>query len=99
MPCRQMSEIVYCQSNLKYVNVVTDSGKFFRKLLTLSKFSEMLPDYFIRIHQSFLVNKHKVRGINHSSNGWEVITNDGLQLPVSRTYQKSVSACIRNIPE
>lgn len=92
-------EIVYCQSDLKYINVVTDSGKLFRKLLTLSKFSEMLPDYFIRIHQSFLVNKHRVKGISRGSSGWEVITNDGLHLPVSRTYQKSVSACIRNIPE
>lgn len=87
------SSILFCQSDQKYVMVVTDSGEIFRKLDKLDHLVMLLPDYFIRVHQSFLVNSHRISGLDKTS--WEILLDSGNRVPVSRAYQKSIAEQIQ----
>lgn len=80
--------IIYCQSDQKYVLLVTDSGQVYRKLGKLSALQPLLPQQFVRTHQSFLVNWDRVTGLDRTA--WELILEDGSRIAVSRTYQQSV---------
>lgn len=87
------SSILYCQSDQKYIMVVTDTGEIFRKLEKLDQLAPALPDYFVRVHQSFLVNAHRISGLDKSS--WEIILDSGHRIPVSRAYQKTIAEQIQ----
>lgn len=50
----------------------------------LKKLSNSLPEGFVRIHNSFLINMQYVRTFDSS----KVILTNGNELPISRTYKK-----------
>lgn len=85
-----VESILYCMSNQKYISIVTKNGFSYRKLGKLDDFAVVLPDYFLRIHQRFLVNYHHFSGIDKSNNNWTLLLDTGDRIPISRVYQKSV---------
>lgn len=80
--------ILYCQSNLKYTVFVTDSGMFIRKLEKLKDVEDKYLWDFIRVHQSFLINPHKVKYIDKTTN--EIILSNNIRIPFSRRYSAEV---------
>lgn len=82
-----LSTVTYCQSDQKYALVVTDTGEIHRRLIKLDQLAELLPRYFVRIHQSFLVNAKRVASLDKST--WEIVLDQGERLPVSRAYRKA----------
>ena len=74
-------EILYCEAEGSYVKIVTENGIFIQRM-TLKKTLEMLSDDFVRIHRSFIVNKHKISSYKSST----VYINE-FQLPISRAYK------------
>ena len=87
------SSILFCQSDQKYVMIVTEAGEIFRKLEKLDQLALVLPDYFVRVHQSFLVNSHRISGLDKTS--WEILLDSGNRIPVSRAYQKTIAEQIQ----
>lgn len=87
------SSILFCQSDQKYVMIIMESGEIFRKLEKLNHLSMELPEYFVRVHQSFLVNSHRISGLDKVS--WEILLDSGNRIPVSRAYQKTVTEHIQ----
>ena len=79
-------EIVYCQSNQKYIQIETISGTTFKKIGKLVSLADSLPDFW-RIHQSYLVNPMYAIGLEKSETGWDLCLTGGLRLPVSRAYR------------
>lgn len=77
-------EILYCEAEGSYVKIVTENGTFIQRM-TLKKTLELLSDDFIKIHRSFIVNKHKIKSYTSSS-----IYLSEYQLPVSRAYKNSL---------
>ena len=80
--------ILYCQSDLKYVQLVTKKGTVYRKLWKLDEVLSVLPEYFIRVHQSYVVNVREAEGFDRSAH--ELLMTDGIRIPVSRPYVQSV---------
>lgn len=78
-------EILYCEAEGSYVKIVTENGTFIQRM-TLKKTLEMLSNDFIRIHRSFIVNKHKINSYTPNS----IYLNE-CQLPVSRAYKNWVT--------
>ena len=74
-------EILYCEAEGSYVKIVTENGTFIQRM-TLKKTLELLGDDFIKIHRSFIVNKHKIKSYTSSS-----IYLSEYQLPISRAYK------------
>lgn len=57
---------------------------------TLEKLTEELPEEFIRVHKSFIVNRKAITQIQFSQN--LVILEDGITVPISRTYKSMLKA-------
>lgn len=91
------SSILFCQSNQKYVLVVTEKGTIYRKLAKLDQIALNLPQYFMRVHQSYLVNPNKIRGLDKSGNNFDLLLSTGIRVPVSRIYQKATEEQIQKL--
>lgn len=78
-----LSEIIYLESMGDYVHIHTDSTSITTKE-TITHFEDTLPNYFIRIHRSFIVNGSYVSAFSYKE-----LTVNGRKLPVSRTYKKN----------
>lgn len=83
------ASILFCQSDQKYVMVTTETGEVFRKLDKLDHLAMQLPEYFLRVHQSFLINSRRISGVDKTT--WEILLDSGNRIPVSRAHQKNVA--------
>lgn len=88
-----VSSVCYCQSDQKYVMIVTNSGKIYRKLGKLDDLAKELSPKFLRVHQSFMINTEQVNGIDKST--WEIEMKTGMRIPVSRVYRKNTEETIQ----
>lgn len=79
------SEIIYFVSEGRKIKIVTlkNEKQFYGKL---KEFSNMLPEEFIRIHQSYIVNKSYV--VRYSYECLEIV--GGIKLPISKVHRKQV---------
>ncbi len=75
-----IEDILYIESFSDYVKIHVDD----RQLVVrdkISKLEERLPDHFIRVHRSFLINQAKVTSFNRS-----VIQLGNTEIPIGRKY-------------
>ena len=78
-----LEDIMYIESRGDYVEVHTVGDSHLTKE-KISSLDERLPDDFIRIHRSFVVNKRHVSGFNKE----EVVVRNHT-IPIGRKYKKS----------
>lgn len=84
----RLDELQVVESLADYVKLHTTSGL----IITREKISELqnkLPDHFVRVHRSFIVNKQHVKAF-----GKEELTVGDLQIKISRTYKKAASEAL-----
>ncbi len=77
-----LTQIMYIESMSDYIRIILEDGE---KVITRERISAIhrqLPDDFIRIHRSFVVNKSKVTAYNR-----EQFVVGEIEIPVSRTYR------------
>lgn len=87
-----LRNINYVEANGDYVKVRTSTHDY-TVLSSLKKFGEGLPDYFLRVHKSYLVNLKKVKNYSHSS-----IELGNMTVPISRTKKSHFTDLIAQIP-
>ena len=81
----QTDEIIYCQSDNNYCNVVLKEGRKMLISKTLKEVEEMLSsDQFFRVHNSFFVNLKEVSNYVKADGGALIMTN-GDEVRVSRS--------------
>lgn len=80
----KIDDIQFLESMGDYVHIHT-SSKTVTTLETISSFEENLPETFIRIHRSFIVNRNAIDNFSRTN-----ITISEQELPISRTYKSSV---------
>lgn len=56
-------QIAFCVANEGYVSLMTDEGKEYLCDFTLKQLEEKLPDDFLRVQKSYIVNKQKIEEI------------------------------------
>jgi DNA-binding LytR/AlgR family response regulator len=82
-------DIFYCQASGDYVEIYLQS----KELLfsgSLKSMTEQLPNIFIRVHRSYVVNIDKVKSLKRDGeNGYLILSNDA-QVPVSRRMMPQV---------
>lgn len=79
-----VSEILFIESLADYVKIISTRGSLVTKE-KISSLNDRLPTHFIRIHRSYMVNKHHIQSFNKEK---VVVGNE--ELPISRSYRKSV---------
>ncbi len=76
--------ILYIEGLKEYVKIVTDSDSKIT-LASLRNLEEELPDNFLRVHKSFIINQEKVKSYSSSQ-----IDINGKKIPVGKMYAEEV---------
>jgi len=82
-------DIVYIESFSYYIRVNTMKEQIISKE-KISNLAYRLPDFFIRIHRSFIINKEKIRRVSYD----EVMVED-VNLSIGRSYRKVVKDALK----
>lgn len=75
------NDVVYIKSDGVYIEIHTEKSMVVQRKL-LREIEIELPDNFVRIHRSYLVNRHFIQ----SKTAQHVVAN-GEELPISRSYK------------
>ncbi|MEZ5045547.1 MAG: LytTR family DNA-binding domain-containing protein [Chitinophagaceae bacterium] len=83
-------EILYCQSNDNYTNIVLVNGQKVIASKTMRYFEDILSsEGFIRPHQSYIINGKHIQQYNKKDGGF-LIMSDGSNIPVSRNKKEDI---------
>ena len=81
----RISDIRYVEGMSEYLKVwLKDQRKPVVTLLSMKKMEERLPDSFMRIHRSYIINLDTVREAGHN----RVFLDDGTELPVGALHRE-----------
>ncbi|MER0439585.1 LytTR family DNA-binding domain-containing protein [Emticicia sp. W12TSBA100-4] len=79
---RASTDIIRLEGNLNYTSFILLSGKKELMSYTLAMYSQMLPEGFIRVSKSCIVNKKYIKSLDQLEK--KVIMTDKVELIVSR---------------
>lgn len=80
----QFDNISYVESVGNYIQIYTAAGEHILTKEKISSIQERLPEHFLRIHRSILVNRAKITSYNR-----EFVFLEDRELPLSRKYKQS----------
>ncbi|WP_100628164.1 LytR/AlgR family response regulator transcription factor [Algoriphagus formosus] len=81
-----VNQVSYFEAADDYVNIVTESGAFLKKMTMKSLEEALSPDRFARIHRSYILNLNEVTRIEpYEKDSYLVFLRNGKKLPVSKT--------------
>ncbi len=93
----KVEHIVYLQPAGRYTEIVLDTGKKKLHSLPLEKIIKILPDNFERVHRSYIVNLDLIKKVfSYTGTKYEIELNDGLILPMGRSYAKKIKLLFAN---
>jgi len=79
-------DIRYIEAMSEYLKVwIENEAKPIITLLSMKKMEEHLPDYFMRIHRSYIVNLNKIQEVNKN----RVIMDKNTYLPIGDLYKET----------
>ena len=79
-----LKDIQYIESLSDYIKIHTSTKQWTTKE-KISQMETKLPEYFVRIHRSFIVNTNQVENFNK-----EFVVVLGKELPISRKYKSAL---------
>jgi DNA-binding LytR/AlgR family response regulator len=84
-------EISYLESMSDFIRIYLVSGEMIICREKISHIFERLPEEFIRIHRSYIINKNNMQSFSRES-----ISIAGKELPISRSYKQEASILFKN---
>ena len=82
--------IMYCKSEGNYTTVYLKDKSTYLMVKSMKKTCELIPNkYFLRVHQSYLVNLKYVKELYKNNESYLVLTT-GTTIPVSRSNKKAL---------
>ena len=95
----KISHIIYCEADENYTKIFTVRGDFILVSRTLKFVEEMLPpQYFFRIHKSFLVNMNFVKSYNRID-GHTILLENGVELEIATRRNEEFVKALTNTRE
>jgi two-component system LytT family response regulator len=88
-----LSDIAYFEAEDKYVFLATMDGQKFLTTYTLTTLDEKLPETFVRISRSLMVNRHKIAEVHRHFDGKFMLAmsdKKGTKLTSGSTYGDTV---------
>lgn len=80
-----LDQVVYIEGMREYAGYQLQSGEKIMQLVSLKKLEDELPSHFLRIHKSYIVNKHFIRSFDGVSVATEVKS-----LPIGSSYKAEI---------
>ncbi len=94
----EISQIVYCQAQSNYTNIVTLEGTIMISR-TLKEVEKILSKFsFIRVHQSYLINPNFLERY-HRGDGGYVVLADEYRIPISQSKRQRVVEIFKGLKE
>lgn len=85
-----VENIAYIES-LQKKTLFYQTDESFQSIYTLKELVQLLPDYFLRIHRSYIVNIKEITAISRDFSSSILVTlKNGATLPVSQSYASPV---------
>nr|WP_299167308.1 LytTR family DNA-binding domain-containing protein [uncultured Allomuricauda sp.] len=84
------NDILYLKSDNNATDFFMRDGNVVSAFKTLKSFEEKLPESFIRIHQSYILNSRYVSRINYGKSICTLRNENEQELPFSKTYKGKV---------
>lgn len=88
-----LSDIAYFEAEDKYVFLSTMDGQKFLTSYTLTTLDEKLPDTFVRVSRSAIVNRHKIAEVHRHFDGKFLLAmsdRKGTKLTTGSTYGEAI---------
>lgn len=92
----QMNDLICIQSSDNYVEVIFKEGEKLKTQLIRNKLTsveEQLPE-LIRTHRSFLINPYHFKQWKTGNRKVQILLSDGIEVPVSKTYQDILKSAV-----
>lgn len=83
-----LNDIIFAEVMGRTLFIHTRQGTVYKTNCSLKKFSQNLPDWFIRTHNSYIVNRKQVLALEYP----ECILRNGEKIPISRHYRQEICA-------
>ena len=83
-------DIIYIESLSDYIKVMTINDEVVSKE-KISRLSERLPDIFLRIHRSFIINTERIK-----ERSFDEVLVDDVRLNIGRSYRKEVKELLNS---
>lgn len=83
-----ISDIRYVEGMSEYLKIYIEGHRPLVVLLSMKKMEERLPDNFLRIHRSYIVNMRKVQEVTKN----RIVMDADTYLPVGDIYKEALSA-------
>lgn len=81
-----IADIRYIEAMSEYLKIWRDGeSKPIITLLSMKKMEERLPDYFMRIHRSYIINLQKISEVNKN----RIIIDENTSLPIGDLYKEA----------
>lgn len=80
----RIDEIQYIEAYGNYIKIFTE--EMILTPNTLADFLEKLPNDFIRVHKSFVLNFNRIKLID----GNQIVLQSGAKLPIGKSYKKAI---------
>lgn len=90
----KMEDIVRLRGNGNFTDVYLANGNKKMVCRFLKHFTDILPNHFIRVHKSNIINIHFVKTY-HKGNGGFVTLSDGSEVEISATYKTDFLEALR----
>ena len=93
----QFNEVISIQSSDNYIEVFYLSGHQLKKTLIRNKLSTIDEEFpeLLRAHRSYLINPFHFRQWKTENSKLIICLNHDIEVPVSKTYQKTIKAAIQ----
>lgn len=82
-----VDSIRYVEGMSEYLKIHVEGQRPFVVLLSMKKLEERLPDYFLRVHRSYMVNMRKVMEVTKN----RIVMDHDTYLPVGDMYKEALS--------
>ena len=89
-----LADIFYIESDRRYLLVHQRNGVE-QTRMKLSELQEQLPAYFVRCHQSYMVNLHMMEQMTDQN----ITLMDGTCIPISRSRKQETMEGVRNLDQ
>lgn len=86
-----IEDIIFIESRSEYVRIFSHDKKPIMTLGSLKSYQEMLlPDLFMRVHRSFIVNTSSIKSIGNK----RIILTNEMSIPVGKLYETDLKKYI-----
>ena len=80
----EVSKIRYIEAMSEYLRIhIVDRAKPYTVLMSMKKIEENLPQYFMRIHRSYIINLRRIVEVNRN----HIVMGDDASLPIGELYK------------